>query len=252
MMEVCPCPFIESLIYITFEEFQKRVHEIEFTSITKNVIVNYMAMANKWDKVRYLISKGFPYNTTCTANPRNWNIGFYDPLPIPIITPFQSAIRQKNGIEFLFLFNILNKDSSTLRILRQNYGKCFENDFATGCFFLYNKFTKNDTHKVKIICDLFKQKNKKLDSYFVDKYLMPGYFADFIRDSFDFLKKERAKNMVIIPCNYSGSEYEMEKYFDPTVIEFIKSRRVQHSKRVQIYHLLVIKEIADIIKSYLI
>jgi len=250
-MKVLPSPFIKVLTSLTLEEF-KKVPEIEFTSITKKIIVNFLAIENQWDKVRYLISKGFPCNTTCTDDPRNWNIGFYNPTPIPIITPFRSAIRHKNGIEFLFLFNILNKDSSTFRILQQNYGECLENDFATGCFVLFCKVLQNDTRKVKIICDLFKQKNKRLDSYFVDKYLMPGYFADFIRDSFDFLQKEHAKNMVIIPCSYSGSEYEMEKYFDPTVIEFIKSRRVQHSKRVQIYHLLVIKEIADIIKSYLI
>lgn len=240
------------IMKLTFEEF-KCIPLDTFKSIFK-VVVNFLAMESEWEKAMYLISIGFPYDTNSTSDPRNARLGFYNPRPVPIPTPLELSISQRKGAEFKFLFDIFNKDSSSLNTLQQKYyTKSFENNFATGCFFLYSKKTRDDVHKVITIRDIFKKNGKDLDDYFINRYLTPEYLKRLIEDSIDFVQKERVRNMVITPFHYSGSENEMEKYFDKSVIEFIKSHRVLRLRPTRrIFHILVIPEIVDNIKSYLI
>lgn len=253
MSGVHPNLLFKNIMNYSQENFEKI--PLNYFESIHTTIVNFLAIEGHWDKVHYLLLHNYPCDTSSTNDPRNSRIGFYSSIKIPIPTPLDSAISQKNGMEFEFLFKMLNKNSSSLRILKQHYGKSLANNFATGCFFLYNRDI-DPVDKVKAIRDLFQQKKKELDNYFkeciMNRYLMPEYLMSLIRDSTDFVQRQSFRNMVITPYHYSGLENDMEKYFDKSVIAFIKSHRLRRSKKLSIYHMMIIPEIADNIKSYLI
>ena len=255
MSGVRPNKLFQNIMHYSQEDFEK-IPLTYFESI-HSTIVNFLAIDGHWDKVHYLLLHNYPCDTSSTDDPRNSRIGFYSSRKIPISTPLDSAIIQKNGFGFESLFNILNRDFSSLKTLQQKYyRKSLENNFATGCFFLYNRDTRDIVHKVNAIRDMFQQQKKELDNYFkeciMNRYLMPEYFTSLIRDSTDFVQRQSFRNMMITPYHYSGLENDMEKYFDKSVIAFIKSHRLRRSKKLSIYHMMIIPEIANNIKSYLI